>query len=203
MFEPFFSTKPPGRGTGLGLATVHGTVRTLGGQIDVRSALGAGTTITVRLPAIAPATAHPPLVVAPAAPGRADRPRVLVVDDDDSVRRATVRMLARHGFDSRDMADPREAVAHLRDDPWAVDIVLTDLTMPHLSGLALAESVRAIAPHLPVVLMTGMVDATNAAEARAEGVAAVLTKPFSSRELATVLSAVAPLAGEHHGMRGR
>jgi signal transduction histidine kinase/CheY-like chemotaxis protein len=184
VFEPFFSTKAPGRGTGLGLSTVHGTVQLLGGTVDVQSALGIGTSVIIRIPSISASTASAP----PVANDASLRPapaagRILVIDDEDVVRQATVRMLARSGFTTRDLADPREAVDLVTADPSAFDVVLTDLTMPHLSGTELARALRAIAPSLPVVLMTGMLEADAAHDARADGVAALLAKPFNQREL--------------------
>jgi signal transduction histidine kinase/ActR/RegA family two-component response regulator len=189
MFLPFFSTKGPGRGSGLGLATVHGTITALGGTIDVLSAAGQGTTISIHLPAITP----PAQSVDAAVPSRTerdvDRRTVLLVDDDEAVRRSIVRMLTRLGYQVVDYADPRDALARLGRTPPAADVLLTDLSMPNLSGIELASQIRARAASLPIVLMTGMVDTEHADAARASGVSAVVQKPFSQGELRAALDA--------------
>lgn len=189
MFVPFFSTKGPGGGSGLGLSTVHGTVTALGGTVDVQSAPARGTTMIIRLPAIAPPSAAPefPAPLAPAAAGGSHT--VLVVDDDDAVRRAITRMLGREGYQVIERADPMAAVTLLEDPRVDLVLLLTDLSMPKMTGVALAARARALRPDLPVVLMTGIVDSADAEAARAEGVTLVVQKPFSREELRRALQA--------------
>lgn len=187
MFVPFFSTKGPGGGSGLGLATVHGTITALHGQIDVRTAPAHGTTITIRLPAIAP----PERTVSSAPCAPADRSAgsraVLLVDDDDTVRRAVARLVQRLGYTVQDTGDPAHALALLAGSDPPVELLLTDLTMPTMTGIALAAAARAQRPTLRVVLMTGMVDTVHADAARAQGVTHVIQKPFSQHELEAAL----------------
>lgn len=189
MFVPFFSTKAPGRGSGLGLATVPGTITALGGTIDVTSATDRGTTITIRSPAIDAPTPVAPVTAPTDDPPPATTRTVLLVDDDDAVRRAIARMLVRLGYAVLDHSDPRDTVALLSATPRAAHLVLTDLSMPHLSGIELAAAVHALTPTLPVVLMTGMVDTEHADAARANGIAAVVAKPFTQHELHQVVMA--------------
>ena len=191
MFVPFFTTKGPGRGTGLGLSTVHGTVSALGGTIDVRSAPGKGTTLAVRLPAIpAPADGVASAPAPTTHPAGAAGARVLLVDDEDAVRRAVSRLLARAGYAVTAAARPREALDLLHANPAAIDLVLTDFTMPEMTGIALAAEVRRLAPALPVILMTGLVDEEVMGDGRSPQIRRVLQKPTDPRELIATVGAV-------------
>jgi len=149
VFEPYFTTKPRGKGTGLGLATVHGIVQHAGGRIDVRSQVGRGTTFTVTLPRtdLAPEqAANAPALHAP-------RGRVLVVDDDDQVRRLTERMLRHAGYDVTAAASGPDALAVARDTPF--DILLTDMVMPGMSGRDLARELGREHPDTRIIFMSG------------------------------------------------
>lgn len=178
-FEPFFTTKGSGTGTGLGLATAYGVVRRSGGHIGIASTPGEGTTFTVHLPAAGP-TAHAPAPGADAPPeGRGER--VLLVEDEAPVRRATRRILQRAGYQVVDAADGSLALdaAH-REAP---DLLLSDLAMPGgLTGVDVAEQLRARRPDLPVVLMTGhsgeAADGPTLAAWRP-----ILRKPYATRTL--------------------
>ncbi len=161
IFEPFFTTKPAGRGTGLGLATTQGIVREHGGFLACRSARGRGTTFTLYLPSspLGRASAEQAARSAGAAtPDAAPQPAtVLVVDDDDRVRTATVRILEVHGFEVKTAASGDEALAIMKDPGRAsgVRLVLLDVSMPGLSGPETREKLRAIAPRVPVVFLSG------------------------------------------------
>lgn len=176
-FEPFFTTKPAGSGTGLGLSVVHGIVRDHGGALEVTTAVGAGTTIAVYLP-LAPA--RPP--TAAAAPGRGER--VVVVDDNAAITDLTVRQLADLGYRPTGFTDPTAAAAAVAADPAGVDVLLTDLRMQKLSGLALAAAVRGRRPGLPVVLASGSGELGGAAPPGA----VLLAKPFTREQLAAALA---------------
>jgi PAS domain S-box-containing protein len=186
-FEPFFTTRPKGEGTGLGLATAYGAVINAGGSIDLSSEPGAGTTVTIRLPALLePAGGHgeaaPEAGDAEPAPGDTGS-AVLLVEDEDAVREVTLRQLARVGYRVRDIASPLEAVRVFSDDPQAVDLLLTDIVMPGMSGTQLASRLRAIRPDLPVLFMSGYTSgpAPGGHELPSDG--SLLHKPFDRSAL--------------------
>jgi PAS domain S-box-containing protein len=177
IFEPFFTTKPPGQGTGLGLAVVHGIVRGHGGAVTVDSAPGAGTTVRVYLPAVqaaAPDVTEPSLV--PAAPvGRGEH--VLWIDDEPMVAAVGKRRLERLGYRVTAVTSPAAALDLLRTTPDRVDLVITDLTMPGLTGLDLAARLADTQPELPVLLSTGNDADVPGAGERPANIRDVLQKP--------------------------
>jgi signal transduction histidine kinase/ActR/RegA family two-component response regulator len=187
-FDPFFTTKGPGRGTGLGLAMVHGTVTALGGIIVPRSVMGVGTSMRVFLPLAA---------AVPEATAEAEhetplerRFRVLVVDDEPAVLAATTRLLMRLDWDVEGCLDPVEALSRLGSEVITVDCLLTDLSMPGMSGLELARTVHAMQPSLPIILTTGYLEHSDMALAADMGIVRVLPKPFSSKQLQQALAEV-------------
>ncbi len=153
VFEPFYTTKPPGKGTGLGLATVAAIVEQHGGWVDLRSAPGSGTSVFVYLPESAPGSASQARREQRAIPGGTEH--VLVVEDDAAVRRGLVRMLQAAGYRVSEASSGQEAL-----DLWSgldpVDLVLTDLMMPGgATGLDLVDALRARRPGVKVILMSG------------------------------------------------
>ncbi len=155
VFEPFFSTKPKGRGTGLGLATVYGIVTQAGGSIEIYSEKGMGTTITVLLP-ITDEFAQPDL--APTVVGEDHRGHgetILVVEDEESLRELTSRMLMRNGYQVCVASGGAEAVRQASDSDQLVDLLLTDVVMPEMLGNEVAARVGAIRPGVPVLYMSG------------------------------------------------
>ncbi len=177
--EPFFTTKPRARGTGLGLATVHGIIEQAGGLLTIDSTPGKGTRVTIELPAApAPAVQHerapeaPPSALAPRAP-------LLVADDDDTVRHTIARLLRRAGFTVHAVADGREALAALEERPGHFGLVLTDVMMPGMGGKVLAAEIRARWPDLPVLFMTGYIQQRFDDIPDFEPARDLITKPFS------------------------
>ena len=155
VFEPFFSTKPKGHGTGLGLATVYGIVTQAGGTIEVYSEEGLGTTISVLLPAT-DEDAAPDL--APAAGGddlRGHGETILVVEDEESLRELTCRILTRNGYQVCVVGGGTEAVRRAGDPAQAIDLLLTDVVMPEMLGNEVAARVGAIRPGVPALFMSG------------------------------------------------
>ena len=184
IFEPFFTTKPKEEGTGLGLSVVHGIVTSHAGAIAVESALGKGTTFRIYLPRHAAAAEA---ITEAEEPIRGGTERILLVDDERGIAEYGRLALLRLGYKVHALDSAREALQTFRSQPDGFDLVLTDLTMPILTGLQLADAVRAIRPRLPVVLMTGSSDA-NVARAAEEGrITTVIEKPAGLRRLAAVL----------------
>jgi len=173
--EPFFTTKEAGRGTGLGLSTVHGIVTQAGGSLELSSRPGAGTTVGISLPSVSsPEGTEPP----PAAGDGAARParaRVLVVDDEAMVREMTARMLEDAGYEVVSAASGQEALRAMGDGRF--DLLVTDLTMPEMSGRDLALRARSHRPDLPILFITGhhAADLEGLTSSRAT----VLHKPYS------------------------
>ena len=188
VFEPFFTTKPVGQGTGLGLAVVHGIVRSHRGAIAVSSAQGRGSRFEIWLP-LAAAAAAPASADAAAVP--AGRGQCLLYVDDDAVVGVMVQALLQGlGYRVRHLADPREALAVLRDPGQACELLITDFNMPELSGLDLAREACRLRPGLPVLLSSGYVSDSLRAEARAAGVRHVLQKEYTLDRLGALVHEV-------------
>jgi len=194
IFEPFFTTRDDSAGTGLGLAVVNGIVRRHHGLVTVDSAPGAGTTFRIFWPALPPdtATPRPPApVTAATAPTAAGRGRhILVVDDEPDIVKVIADGLGRMGYQVTAATDPRQALAAFTAQPDAFDAVLSDLSMPHLSGAALGRRMLDLRPGIPIVLFTGYAAELSPDEARAAGFRAVLNKPMSLSVLAESLHRV-------------
>ncbi|GEM_PF-532696 len=187
IFDPFFTTKPPGKGTGMGLSVLHGIVKSYNGTVTVSSTPGKGTTFCVLIPVhhrqhSSRQTEESPL------PGGSER--ILFVDDEDSIAAMTAEILSRLGYRVTSLTDSREALELFRKDPGAFDLVITDMTMPQLTGDRLARKLMAIRPDLPVILCTGFSARIDAARARALGIAAFVTKPVLNRKLAETIRKV-------------
>jgi PAS domain S-box-containing protein len=188
IFEPYFTTKPTGKGSGLGLAVVHGIVTKLRGEIKVTSTPGVGSTFVVWLPegkGEEEAT-RAPLPEVPRGGGQ----HVLVVDDDDAVRTVLATMVGALGYRVTEAAGGKEALDVFRADPQAFDAVMTDHTMPGLTGLELVGELLALRPGLPVVLGTGFAENVSAESAAEAGVRALLMKPYNLRLLGQILREV-------------
>jgi len=185
IFEPFFTTKAPGEGTGLGLSVVHGIVRGHHGAIRLTSEVGLGSSFEILLPVGA---ARPPSDRAdsePVAQGHGER--ILVVDDERTIARAGELTLRRLGYDATGESQVLEALASLESDPFAFDLVVSDQTMPALTGLEFALRIRALRADLPVVLVSGHSDALTPQAVDAAGVREILAKPFSKEVLAAAV----------------
>lgn len=190
IFEPFYSTKGPGKGTGMGLSVLHGIVHRVGGHILVESTVGCGTVMRVMLRAgvlESPAQEVPVVSIVDKPPARARRARVLVVDDEVSLVRFLCEWLELEGFDTQHFSDPLAARAWAQRADAHFDVLLTDQTMPGLTGLELAQALRVGRPQLPVVVCTGLADRVSATQAKLLGVSQLFVKPVSLPELLVVL----------------
>ena len=185
IFEPFYTTKPPGQGTGLGLSTAYGIVKQSGGYIAVESTVGAGTTFTILLPRVfeevdplAPAPATAPVAASPQSRGT-----VLLVEDEAAVREAAKRMLRKYGFTVVEAKNGDDALMLWEREASAIDIVLTDVVMPGMGGADLARTLRASRPGLRVVFMSGYTQGTLELSALDETATRFLPKPFTTDQL--------------------
>ncbi|WP_042423151.1 PAS domain-containing hybrid sensor histidine kinase/response regulator [Comamonas granuli] len=191
VFEPFFTTKRVGQGTGLGLAVVHGVMRTHAGAVDVQSSPGHGSCFTLYFPAggvqpAAPAPTEPtpaPAVPAAPAPRTAQQQHVIYVDDDQALVFLVERLLRRRGYRVSGYTDPQEALQALRAAPQACHLLVTDYNMPGFSGVEVLQAVRQIRPDLPVALASGYVSSEIEQAALAAGARALIHKPNDVQEL--------------------
>ena len=187
IFDPFFTTKEIGVGTGLGLSMVHGIVTDLGGGIEVESRVGHGSTFTVYLPWQGAAQA------APAAHERAPRgdgEAILLVDDEEPLVRLGEEALAELGYEPTGFTSAAAALAAFRASPERFDIVLSDESMPDMTGSELAAEIRRLRPGMPILLMSGFVTPALQARAQALGGVEVLGKPLVGRDLARALARI-------------
>jgi two-component system cell cycle sensor histidine kinase/response regulator CckA len=186
IFEPFFTTKPAGEGTGLGLSVVHGIVQGHEGAITVESAPGKGTTFTLYLPESsdnANDARHDEPVAVAAAPRAEGGLHVLYLDDDEALVYLVQRLLERGGFRVNGYTDQKDALAALRADPAAFDLVVSGDNMPGMSGLDVARAVREIRADLAVVVTSGFIDEALQAQANAAGVREVILKATAVEDM--------------------
>ena len=186
VFEPFFTTKAPGKGTGLGLATVYGTVRQSHGGIAVESRPGAGTTFRIYLPRFLSTAGT---IQASAVARRLVRgaSTVLVVEDEDAVRRLIVDLLRDTGYQVLEAANAQEAMAIGAEYAGAIHLLLTDMVMPGMNGRKLAESLRDLHPEAKVLLVSGYSESLVSADPLDKGIR-YLQKPFTPEHLTRVVN---------------
>jgi PAS domain S-box-containing protein len=180
-FDPFFTTKKPGEGTGMGLAVVHGIVKNHEGAITVESEVGKGTTVHVFLPWVQ--AGEPQKDVSPE-PIPTGKERILLIDDEEIQVRTLQHMLERIGYRVFAKTRAPEALETFRAQPDAFDLVITDQTMPELTGANLAREVLRIRPDMPVILYTGYSETLDEEEARSIGIRDFALKPLTVRDLA-------------------
>jgi PAS domain S-box-containing protein len=180
IFEPFFTTKGVGQGTGMGLAVVHGIVISHNGVITVQSAPGAGTTFEIYLPRIA-TMPHGETRPAESIPGGTGS--ILFVDDEEALALLGQKMLEHLGYHVVVSTSSVEALDLFRATPYRFDLVVTDQTMPHMTGEALARELRRIRPDIPIILCTGFSYTMDAEKAAAQGIDAFLMKPLTAHDV--------------------
>ena len=183
IFEPYFTTKSRDEGTGLGLATVHGIVRSHEGHITIDSKRGRGTRFDVFFPVCMEEAADPgPDDVAPAAPGGNES--ILFVDDEESIVAMAKMLLARLGYDVTICRNGEEALEAFLADPRRFDLVITDQTMPKMTGAELARELLLIHSDLPIILCTGFSEIVSEEVAKQIGIREYLHKPWRSNDVA-------------------
>jgi len=158
VFEPFFTTKEPGRGTGLGLSTVYGIIKQSGGTITLDTKPGQGATFSICLPIDPDEPARTDRRVAAASPPAHERETILLVEDEEAVRRLTTRILTRNGYDVIEASSGSEALRHASDSSATISLLLTDIVMPEMGGSELASAVRRVQPNVAVLYMSGYTD---------------------------------------------
>jgi signal transduction histidine kinase/ActR/RegA family two-component response regulator len=180
-FDPFFTTKPPGQGTGLGLASVYGIVKQAGGHSQLYSELGIGTTFTALIPATDQPLAHVERAPRPAAV--TSEKTILLVEDESALRDVTGRMLVSHGYTVLAAEDGEQALQAARAHDGRIDLLLTDVIMPRMTGPQLAETFRRERPDARVLLMSGFAEPILNAQGRMSSDYELLDKPFSGPTL--------------------
>jgi len=184
VFDPFFTTKKVGEGTGLGLSVVHGIVKGSGGSITVESTSGKGSVFTVYFPKIAEGTK-----------GEASRQeeiptgseRVLFIDDEDALVEMGEEVLAELGYEVTSKLSSTEALSLLKKDPTRFDLIITDQTMPDMTGIELAREILSIRPDMPIIMCTGFSHLVDADKAKAAGIRAFAMKPLTKAEIARTI----------------
>jgi signal transduction histidine kinase/CheY-like chemotaxis protein len=197
MFDPFFTTKGVGDGTGLGLALVHGIVADFGGVIDVATQLGVGTTFTIWLPAVSQLPTSPPEPVAELPRGNGEI--IMIVDDERALVSLAEEILAELNYEPVGFDSSVAALQAFRAQPQRFDVVLTDETMPDLTGSEFAREIRKLHPEIPIILMSGYSGPQLSERAQAAGVSDVLRKPLIRRDIAEPVARAlrGPSAGFH------
>ena len=180
IFEPFFTTKPVGKGTGLGLAVVQRIVRSLGGNIEVRSERSRGTRFDVFLPAATPSALDQPAL---AKDRSCNQPSILYVDDEERLAQLGRRLLGGAGFNVVAFSSSLQALSEFKEHPNRYDLVITDNNMPHMAGVELARAITRIRPSVPIVMVSGNGDAMDADELRRAGIRRLISKPYSFPDL--------------------
>ncbi len=185
IFEPYFSTKEKTSGTGMGLAMVHGIISRQGGHIQVESEVGKGTIFRVRLPVAQKENGIDHVVSLGDLQGGSGK--ILLIDDEEQVVEVTGEILQSLGYEIVGRTSPLQALELFSSSPHDFDLIITDLTMPGLTGLELSERVKTIRPEIPVILFTGYSDQVSKDAAVAAGIKEYCMKPISMRELSHVV----------------
>jgi signal transduction histidine kinase len=186
IFDPYFTTKPKEQGTGMGLSMVHGIVERCGGTITLESVVGQGTEISVHLPAHTKAVEGD---VAGEQPTQGTE-RILFVDDEPVLGTLAKKALEKHGYRVTTFTDSEEALRQFSKDPNAWDLVITDMTMPHMTGDFLAKRMMMIRKDIPIIMTTGFSEKIDETRALAMGIRALEYKPMIPRKMAEAIRKV-------------
>ncbi len=188
IYEPFFTTKAPGKGTGLGLAVVHGIVQKHDGLVTVESQPGEGTVFRLYFPEHLGTEKTGPISAQPVVQGGGEH--ILAVDDEEPIARMIGRLLAKLGYKTTTLSDPEKALEMFQSKPQDYDLIMTDLTMPGMTGIELATLAKQRRPDIPVILMTGYYTNLSQQQLEASGVREVLMKPVDLKSLSVVVDQI-------------
>jgi len=188
IFDPYFTTKEKGRGTGLGLATVYGIVKAHGGDIRVKSDLGKGTLFHVFLPLMEKRPDSEPEKEMTPLPSGTEH--ILLVDDEKAIVHLEKQMLKRLGYQTTGFTGSREALAAFKTAPSRFDVVITDMNMPDMNGMQLAAELIAVRPDIPIILCTGFSERIDRKKAEDQGIRGWLMKPVGMKDLAQTIQEV-------------
>jgi signal transduction histidine kinase/CheY-like chemotaxis protein len=203
-FEPFYTTKPPDRGTGLGLAMVYGAVRSHGGVVTIDSAVGEGTVVTVFLPvatneeialeSVKRASSIPP------PPPKEETRKVLLVDDEPMIRSSGKRILKYLGCDVLLACNGAEAVDVVEKDGTGIDLVILDIAMPVMDGTECFYKLRDIDPQLPIIISSGFADEAHTERLIADGASGLLPKPYDMNQMVELIQSPGPRGRQAKGV---
>jgi two-component system, cell cycle sensor histidine kinase and response regulator CckA len=184
IFDPFFTTKEQGEGTGLGLSVAHGIIKSHGGYVTVESKPGKGTTFQVYLPRLNKKALSEDGVVPVTTGGKE---RILIVDDEDILIELNQQRLSKLGYNVVATTSSADALDIFRKEPDTFDLVITDQTMPNLTGMDLATELLKIRASIPIILCTGHSETVSPEQVKQSGIRAFLMKPLGKQELAQVI----------------
>ncbi|SMD12380.1 PAS domain S-box-containing protein [Desulfocicer vacuolatum DSM 3385] len=187
IFEPYFTTKPPGEGTGLGLSVVHGIIKNCNGEICVTSNPETGTKFTIFFPAV---THRVKRIKNNEKTLPTGTERIFVVDDEPMIAKLISRILEQCGYTVISTNSSLDALEMIRKTPEAFDLVITDMTMPHMTGERLAPQILNIRPDLPIIICTGYSSRINENTIEKTGARALLMKPVNRKKLSTMVRAI-------------
>ncbi len=188
IFEPYFTTKVQGKGTGLGLSVVYGIIKEHKGDIRVDSEIGKGTTITVYLPLIEKTELSKSIETTVQLSTGTER--ILIVDDEISVARLEKQMLERLGYTVIEYSSSQSALDAFRQDPDSYDLVISDMTMPNITGDRLAQKLIFIRSDIPIIICTGFSDRIDRGKSEAIGIKGFLMKPVVKSDMARMVRKV-------------
>ncbi len=187
IFDPFYTTKGPGEGTGMGLSVVHGIVTSQGGSISVSSEPGEGTRFEILLPRLTRAGEEQRVAREPIVSGEA---RILLVDDEEGIVRIHRSMLGRAGYEVIGRTSSIEALEAFRENPDRFDLVITDMTMPQMTGLELSREILQLRPDIPIIICTGYSEALSPEKIREMGIRDSLMKPVLASDMTATIARV-------------
>jgi signal transduction histidine kinase/ActR/RegA family two-component response regulator len=185
IFDPFFTTKKPGEGTGMGLSVVHGILKSYGGTITVESEVGKGTDFHIYIPLLADRASKKDEQEAKDFPG--GKESILFVDDEEVIVQIGKVMLTGLGYEFVGTTDSLEALKLFQARPERFDLVITDMTMPNMTGVELARELMCIRPNMPIILCTGFSEAITAESAKAIGLKDFILKPIIRSQIASAI----------------
>jgi PAS domain S-box-containing protein len=185
IFEPYFTTKEQGKGTGLGLAVVYGIVKEYGGEIEMETEIGSGTTFRIYLPLID--ESEDKSITEAKTELEMGHENILLVDDEPAVVRLEQQMLERLGYKISSHTSSLDAVEVFRSNPDAFDIIITDMTMPNMTGDQLAKEILSIKPDMPIIICTGFSERINKEQAGIIGIKGFLMKPIIKSDMAQMV----------------